>query len=177
VLQWRLRLLSDWQKWCKRKHADERCINYSVLLRGTNFGSYQLQAAATVMAGSHGFWTHPLKDQFHQYVRSLKSLTDTPSEPQDYRQSDRPLSDDRVLSFQDELQFADSVSFIAHYEEGVDRVSTITLKEYRDHLVVLLASNETPSAHIVDGLKGLMKKVNEFPKKRTCFKREGSHTN
>ncbi|KAF5675927.1 C2H2 finger domain-containing protein [Fusarium denticulatum] len=85
-----------------------------------------------------------------------------PSEPRTYRELPVSKSDDHRLSVGDELQIADCISFLAHCEEGVTFVSTVTLREHSDRLGVILAGNTTPSSTVVAELTKVMAKVSQL---------------
>lgn len=71
-------------------------------------------------------------------------------------------SDGHTLSIKDELRVADCIAFLAHCEEGAAFVSTVTLREHSDRLVVVLAGNTTPSPSVVDKLTKVMAKVSQL---------------
>ncbi|KAM9874554.1 hypothetical protein VDGL01_11384 [Verticillium dahliae] len=114
------------------------------------------------MTPTLNIWTTSSSRSFHTSVAKLYKLTQTPSEAQYYRDGTTPDPDGHVLSLRDELQMADKIAFLAHWEEGVRKVSAVTLEEQPSGLVVVLASNSTPSRSIIAGLRDIFAKVCQY---------------
>ena len=121
------------------------------------------------MASLSNIWTPSLNEEFHQSVAELRKRTDIPSEVQDYRSLTAPEPHDHVLSFRDELQIADGLAFLSHWDEGGDRVSTVTLQEHAQGLTVLLACNRTPDASIIRSLRKIFTVVSYYIPRRTSL--------
>ena len=119
------------------------------------------------MASSSNIWTPSLEKEFYQSVAELRKRTDIPSEVQDYRNLVAPEPHGHVLSFRDELQIADGLAFLSHCDEGVDRVSAVTLQEHAGGLTVLLASNRTPDASIIRSLEKIFTIVTYYIPRRS----------
>lgn len=102
-------------------------------------------------------WTAELRRDFHEAVETLRSITENPSEEEDYRNSlpDIP-STNYTFRLKDELKFADHVAFLAHSQEGVHAISAACVEEKENGLVIRLASNSTPSAKTVLGLTKIL---------------------
>ncbi|KAG7103713.1 hypothetical protein HYQ44_017801 [Verticillium longisporum] len=120
------------------------------------------------MAAALNFWTPSSSRSFHTSVAKLRKRTQNPSEPQFYRGSATPGPDGHVLSLGDELQMADNLAYLAHSEENVHMVSAVTLEEHPSCLVVVLASNSTPSQSIIAGLSDILATVCQYC---TCRKK------
>lgn len=114
------------------------------------------------MARSSNHWTRSLELDFHRAVAELRELNEMPSEVQFYRDRATPGSGGHILSFQDEQQIADGLAFICHWEEGVHRVSTITLEEHPDGLIALLACNSSPTKTITRSLEEVLAVVTQY---------------
>lgn len=69
---------------------------------------------------------------------------------------------------QDESQLADDLAFLCHCQDGVQYVSAVTVQEHDAGLVIVIASNETPSDEVVDGLKKILDIVVEYGSARMC---------
>ncbi|KGO44720.1 hypothetical protein PEX2_006510 [Penicillium expansum] len=104
--------------------------------------------------------------EFYQAIRSLRKLTDQPSEEHSYRM-DIPSfqSANHLLKVEDEMQFADDIAFLAQWQEGVEYVTAVTLQEMANGLVIRIASNHTPTDKTVRELKGTMALVSEYASK------------
>lgn len=102
-------------------------------------------------------WTPELRRDFHGAVETLRSITENPSEEEDYRNSlpDIP-STHYTFRLKDELKLADHVAFLAHSQEGVQAISAACVEEGESGLVIRLASNSTPSAQTVLGLTKIL---------------------
>lgn len=90
-------------------------------------------------------WDIVSSEKFHEAVRSLRRLTDQPSEEHSYRISSPRQSEAHTMKAEHELQLADDFAFIANRQEGVENVTATTVQETADGITVLLASNHTPS--------------------------------
>ncbi|RJE17276.1 hypothetical protein PHISCL_10387, partial [Aspergillus sclerotialis] len=107
-------------------------------------------------------WTFPSSRAFYQAVLNLRKLTEQPSKEHYYRDLKPPQSKAHVLRYEDEMQFADNIAFLAQWQEGVETVSAVTLQENTNGLVILLASNHTPSESIVSGLRNVLALTSEY---------------
>lgn len=112
------------------------------------------------------FWTPSSCREFHCAVARLRQRTEIPAKPHSYRNDIVAASEQGVLSFYDELHIADGLAFLAHHDEGVDYVSTVTLREHTDGLSVILASNSTPSEAIKQGLRIVLGLVSQYARMR-----------
>ncbi|KAI1877705.1 hypothetical protein JX265_003713 [Neoarthrinium moseri] len=111
------------------------------------------------------FWTPQLKLEFHRAVDELFRLGDTPCEERLYRgrlRVQNEFENEHTLNFDDELQIADNLAFLAQCEEGVRTVSAVTIQEHQDGMRVLIASNQTPSQDIVTGIRELLSYASEI---------------
>jgi hypothetical protein len=115
-----------------------------------------------------GIWTTSTSRKFHGNVNTLsKKLKQgqSPRKPKDYRTIVAPRNDSDVytLAYEDELHLADHFAFLAHYKEGVEFVSAVAIEEIElpPAFVVRLASNHTPTKHVVKGLSRILKIVQE----------------
>ncbi len=118
------------------------------------------------MAALSNVWTPSLEAEFHQSVAELRKRTEVPSEIHDYRGLTAPESHGHVLSFRDELQIADGLAFLSQWDEGADRVSTVTLQEHPGGLTFLLACNKTPDASIIRSLEKVFTVVSYYVAQR-----------
>lgn len=102
-------------------------------------------------------WTPELSREFHGAVETLRSITENPSEEEDYKNSlpDIPSSH-YTFRLKDELKLADHVAFLAHSQEGVFAISAACVEESKNGLVIRLASNSTPSEKTVSGLTKIL---------------------
>ncbi|KAG7112018.1 hypothetical protein HYQ44_010213 [Verticillium longisporum] len=114
------------------------------------------------MEAALNFWTPSSSRSFHTSVAKLRKVTRNPPEPQFYRGSTTPDPDGHVLSLGDELQMADNLAYLAHWEENVRMISAVTLEEHPSGLVVVLASNSTPSQSIIAGLRDILATVCQY---------------
>lgn len=121
------------------------------------------------MAASSNIWTPRLNLDFHRCVVKLHNHTETPVAAQYYRENSLTESKGYVLSFKDELQIADDLAFLSQWEEGADYVSAITLQEHTNTLVVLLASNKTPSQTILTGLEDIAELLVKYSSQSKSF--------
>ncbi|KAH7363551.1 hypothetical protein B0T11DRAFT_353892, partial [Plectosphaerella cucumerina] len=118
------------------------------------------------MAATSSFWTPASSRDFHTSVAKLRQLTEIPSNPQYYRSRPVPVPEGHVLSFEDELQIADNMAYLAHRSEGAVMVSAVTLQERSSGLVVVLASNSTPSPPVIHGFKKILNIVSRYSGER-----------
>ena len=114
------------------------------------------------MVETSNIWTPALDREFHRRVLELSKLTETPAAAQYCRDRAVPESTDHVLSFRDELQIADDIAFLSHSEEGAHHVSAVTLQEHPGCLIVLLASNSTPSKATIQGLGEIVTIIRQY---------------
>ena len=114
-------------------------------------------------------WTSQLEWDFHTSVAELQKVTDIPAEARYYRGDEPSTSDKHILSFRDELQFADNLAFLCHWHEGGYYISAVTLRECHDHLIIQVASNLTPSPAIIEGLKDLMGMLAQYASQSTML--------
>jgi hypothetical protein len=121
------------------------------------------------MAASSNIWTPRLSLDFHRSVVKLHNQTETPVAAQSYRENSLAESEAYLLSFKDELQIADDLAFLSHWKEGADYISAITLQEHTNTLVVLLASNKTPSQTILDGLEDIAEILVKYSSQSKSF--------
>ena len=108
------------------------------------------------------FWTDDAKRIFHENVRALKGKHQDPCLPRNYRTRRLPTSECHRLSFEDELQIADHIAYLAHYKEGSERVAAAVVQELQDGkpgLVIRLAANKTPPTEIMAGLEKIIEVV------------------
>ena len=124
-----------------------------------------LAQAIDIMTGSSNFWTPLLQQDFHQSVAELREVTQTPAAARYYRDCPMPKSNDHILSFQDELQMADDIAFLCHRDEGVGYVSAVTLQEHSNRLVILLASNSTPSQTTTQVLGDIAEIISQYTRR------------
>ena len=106
-------------------------------------------------------WTTALSESFYKNIKRLPNNNNqSVCLPKNYRISNRQRSDSGTyaLHYEEELHLADHVAFLAHYKEGVEFVSAVTIEESGESLnppslTVRLASNETPTTDVSKGLK------------------------
>lgn len=125
-------------------------------------------------------WTAELQYAFHSTVEKLhKRVEKNPLAEVDYRTQNRQYekrndNSQYTLSLMHELQLADHLAFLAHTEEGVKAISAVCVEEKGDGLdegddglLVILASNETPSDETVSGLQTLLNVLSSEKKGET----------
>ncbi|ORY68301.1 uncharacterized protein BCR38DRAFT_481782 [Pseudomassariella vexata] len=132
-----------------------------------NYGQYSQHPKTESMTKARSFWTTQDKFEFHLAVEELHKLVQVPADEHLYRDNIPEPAGDHVLALKDELQIADNLAFLAHWEEDVTAVSAITIQERPRSLKVVVTSNQTPAEAIVDGLRDLMRITSEFSQKGT----------
>lgn len=103
-------------------------------------------------------WTPETSRKFYRDINALaaKLKDGMPRVPEDYRQNGvREFErDGYVLAYEEELHLADHFAFLASFKEGVKFVSAATIEQGTDPIgfTVRVASNDTPTREVVDGL-------------------------
>ena len=104
------------------------------------------------------FWTPLMEQRFHRAVAALQRVAKDSSDEIVY--GDPQLRDDQTggysLKFKHELQIANHMAYLAHSEEGVEAISAACVEEHDGGLVLRLASNHSPTASTVAGLRALL---------------------
>ncbi|KAI1139321.1 hypothetical protein F5Y05DRAFT_344830 [Hypoxylon sp. FL0543] len=91
-------------------------------------------------------WKQKLSDEFHGAVERLVQKTQNPSPEVSYPDPCAEADSKKyTLCLRDELQIANHIAFLAHSQEGVKHTSAACVEETEEGLIILLASNETPS--------------------------------
>lgn len=129
------------------------------------------------------FWSDALRLKFHRQVAELHQRTEMPVEERHYRGLALTTSNEHehpnLLPFDHELQLADNIAFLAHWKEGVSRVSAVTLQEHPGppgRLVVLLSSNSTPSDSVIGGLEKIGRSISLYAAHRESPVTKGRKT-
>jgi hypothetical protein len=114
-------------------------------------------------------WTLATSGTFYNNVNALsKTLPyhQAVQVAQNYRlkeSQDHRKSGDYVLSYEEELHLADHFAFLAHFREGPEFVSAVTIEEslHPPAFTVRLASNHTPKLVVTEGLKKILQIVKD----------------
>lgn len=109
------------------------------------------------MPGTSNIRLNTTKLYFQHVIRQLYSKTQEPITPTNYRGGTFPRSKIHALLHEEEQHLADHIAVLAHAREGPRNVSAATIEECNNQalpsLMIRIASNETPSEHVVDGLR------------------------
>ncbi|KAH6867719.1 hypothetical protein B0T10DRAFT_524233, partial [Thelonectria olida] len=118
------------------------------------------------MRESSGWWDEELRRRFKKSVTDLKKTTKNPSPEKDYRESIHDALPSQpelyALSSKHELQIADDLAYLCCWKDDVKCISAVTLKECKERLVVVLASNETPPSKLKEQLEDILKTVHAY---------------
>ncbi|TGO20370.1 hypothetical protein BPAE_0302g00050 [Botrytis paeoniae] len=105
------------------------------------------------------------KRDFHEIAQQLFLKTQEPTRPQNYRSGTFRQSKSYILLHEEEQHLADHIAVLAQAKEGATGVSAAMIEECngRDSssLTIRIASNETPLAETVDGLRRCLGIVEE----------------
>jgi hypothetical protein len=118
-----------------------------------------------MMLQNRDFWTSTLKFDFHEAIARLFAETQVPCQPRSYEDdssSSNLPAKGFILSFSHELQIASTLAFLAHNEEDPEKVSAVTIQERSGRLVILVASNKTPSGAVIRHLSRIMATVSQY---------------
>lgn len=114
-----------------------------------------------------------IRTNFHSNVTKLYQKTREPSAPINYRGRQYTSSSSYVLLHEEEQHLADGLAFLAQSKEGPDCVSAVMLEQRvlsgSMGLVVRLASNKTPAAKTVEGLRVFLEAVGEYARAGEFF--------
>ena len=106
----------------------------------------------------------PIDEEFHKNIVELAKRTDQPCAPQCYRSGVFPRSNSYILLHEEEQHLADQVAFLAQTKSGPEVVSAVTLEECHrpPSLTFRLASNRLRQPEVVEGLREILKVVEEY---------------
>jgi hypothetical protein len=115
-------------------------------------------------SATNKIWTTALSESFYKNIKRLPNNNNkSVCPPKNYRISNRKRFDSGAyaLHYEEELHLANHVAFLAHYEEGVEFVSAVTIEESGESLnppslTVRLAANETPTTDVSKDLKKIL---------------------
>lgn len=106
------------------------------------------------------FWTVDDEARIHRAIVQLSKLRQTPRQEVNYRQQYQGNSkaSDYILRFEDEMQLADHVAFVAHGCEGFSEIAAVCIEEQPNQqgLLVRLARNELRYTREVENIRGLL---------------------
>lgn len=111
-------------------------------------------------------WQRDGEFAFHDAITRLSKLRQTPSPEVSYREQNyTDVSEDPnyVLRFEEELQLADHLGYLAQGCEGFPEIAAVCIEEQQDQhgLIVRLARNELHPSADLSGLRNLLRSIGE----------------
>ncbi|KAG0644925.1 hypothetical protein D0Z07_9376 [Hyphodiscus hymeniophilus] len=137
----------------------------------------QLHVMPTQIArvdGSANIWTAAISRRFYRSIdtlfQKLNQGARTTQVPENYRTQKHQTHEDSkayALLYEEELHLADHFAFLAQVEAGPGFVSAVTIEESYNPpcFTVRLASNESPTPYVKEGLEKILQVVRDHAHK------------